>query len=446
MARKPWRVSYRRELVEAIETVFPAQWFSQFPSHGNSVWTPQKVFWVSLVMSWLPTATLHEQFEAACDVIRQVHPRWPLGTSLSGFLAARQRLRDELRRPLVRRLRSLVTAYFQRWRVRGWLLFGVDGSRFETPRTRSNEAGLGCAGKESTTPQVFQTTLQHIGTGLVWDFRLGRGTDSERRHLDDMLAELPPQSMLTADAGFISFDLCTWLHEHQHPFVLRVGGNARLLQGLDSPDWEVEQQLVGRLVYLWPQKKQHLPPVVLRLIVVHDEHRQPIYLVTNILDEEQLSDTDAAEIYRLRWQLELYYRFVKQTFDHQRLHSRTPAMSLAEQAWTVVGLWVLQLISVEQLLAAKKLPASWSAAKARDAARRLLRRALTADSCVRARTFRRQLQAATVDDYRRGGPKQIRDWPRKKQAAPPGPPKIQPATAAQRQRAQRLRNRQLTRF
>jgi IS4 transposase len=446
MARKPCRVSYRRELVEAIDSVFPAQWFSQFRSHGNSVWTPHKVFWVCVVMCWQPPATLHEQFEAACDVIREVHPRWQLSTSLSGFLAARQRLLDELRRPLVRRLQVLATAYFQVWRVRGWLLFGVDGSRFEACRTQSNESGLGCAGKAATTPQVFQTTLQHIGTGLVWDFRIGPGTDSERRHLDDMLTGLPPQSMLTADAGFISFDLCTWLHGHQHPFVLRVGGNARLLQGLESPDWEVQQHVAGRVVYLWPQQKQHLPPVVLRLIVVHDECRQPIYLVTNILDEEQLSDADAAEIYRLRWQLELYYRFVKQTFDHKRLHSRTPATSLAEQAWTIIGLWVLQLISVEQLLAAGKQPTSWSAAKARDAARRLLRRALTEDTCVVAHTFRRQLQVATVDESRRRGPKQIRDWPRKKQERPPGPPKVQPATAVQRQRAQRLRNRQLTKL
>jgi hypothetical protein len=446
MARKPRQVSYRRELVEAIEAVFPAQWFSQFRSHGNSGWTPQKVFWVCVVMSWQPPATLHEQFEAARDVIREVHPRWQLSTSLSGFLAARQRLMDELRRPLGLRLQLLAMAHFEVWRVRGWLLLGVDGSRFETCRTRSNEAGLGCAGKAATTPQVFQTTLQHIGTGLVWDFRLGPGTDSERRHLDEMLHALPPQSMLTADAGFISFDLCTWLYEHQHPFVLRVGGNVRLLQGLDSRDWEVEQELHGQRVHLWPQSKGDVPPVVLRLIVVHDQHRQPIYLVTNILDEEQLSAADAAEIYRLRWQLELYYRFVKQTFDHKRLHSRTPATSLAEQAWTVIGLWVLQLISVEQLLAAGKQPTSWSAAKARDAARRLLRRALTEDTCVAAQTFRRQLQSATVDNYHRRGPKQIRDWPRKKQETPPGPPKIQAAKAEQRQRAQRLRNRQLTRL
>jgi hypothetical protein len=430
-------------LVESIESVFPAQWFSQFSSHRNCGWTPQKVLWVSVVMSWQPPGTLTEQFEAARLVIRKVRPRWSLPRSVSGFLTARQRVLEQLHGPLIMRMQLLVAAYFHQWRVCGWLLFGVDGSRFETCRTRSNEAGLGCAGKESTTPQVFQTTLQHIGTGLVWGVRLGPGTDSERRHLDAMLPELPPQSMLTADAGFISFDLCAWLHAHQHPFVLRVAGNVCLLQGLDVPQWAVEQEVQGSTVCLWPQGKRDQPPVVLRLIVVQDADRQPVYLVTNVLDEAQLSDGDAAEIYQLRWRLELYYRSVKQTFAHPRLHSRTPGTSLAEQLWTVLGLWALQLISVEQLISAGQQPASWSAAKARRAMRRLLQLALTDGTCLPTQTFRRQLGRAQLDRYRRCGSKQIRDWPRKKQQPPPRPPKIRLATEHQRQRAQQLRNQEL---
>jgi IS4 transposase len=441
MAWTPCRVSYRHELNSAISEIFPAQWFSQFSSHGNSDWTPQKIFWGSILMSWQPQETLGEQFQSARDVLRDVFPRWTLGRSSSGFFDARQRLMDEMQGPLVRRLKSLVSQYFEDWRVRGWMLFSVDGSRFETCRSKANEQVLGCAGKESTTPQVFQTTLLHVGTGLPWDFRLGPGTDSERRHLEEMLDSLPEKSMLTADAGFISFNLCRWLMKLSYSFVLRVGSNMHLLTKLG---WDVERE--GKTVYLWPKKQRHLPPVVLRLIVVREPGRQAVYLVTNIFDEDLLSDADAAEIYRLRWGQELYYRSFKQTLGHKTLRSRTPQMSLVEQTWHVIAMWLLQLLTAQELMAAGKAPTSWSAAKARAAIRRLMTRALTERSCSTEQTFRRKLQAATIDGYNRAGPKQIRHWPRKKQDKPPGPPKIHLATDGERQQAQRLRDAKVARL
>jgi len=61
-------------------------------------------------------------------------------------------------------------------------------------RTAANENELKCAGKKKTGPQLFVTTLLHMGTGIPWDFRIGPGTASERRHLEEMLADLPPRS------------------------------------------------------------------------------------------------------------------------------------------------------------------------------------------------------------------------------------------------------------
>lgn len=434
MAWKPQRRSYRRELMDAIATVFPPQWFSRFSSHGNADWTPLKIFWASTVMSWQPQVTLREQFEAACDLLREVFPAWTIGDSLSGFLAARVRLLPRMRDPILLRLRQFVAGHLDGWRVRGWAVFGVDGSRFEAPRTTPNEQALGCAGQEGTTPQVFQTTLLHIGTGLPWDFRLGPGTQSERRHLDDMRDALPPRSLLTADAGFISFELCRWLTRNRHDFVLRVGGNIRLLTGLG---WTVETE--GRTVSLWPTRCRDQPPVVLRLIVVRDDQKRPVYLVTNIHDEKVLSDEDAAEIYRLRWSLELHYRSLKQTLCHKTLRSRTPEGVLAEQTWHVLASWLLQLLTARELIASGSHPASWSAAKARDVVRRVLRRVIQGRSVRNMPLLRDQLCQAVVDRYRRVGPKQIRRWPRPKQDKPPGPPKIQPATRDDLQQLQRLR-------
>ncbi len=436
MARKPCGISYRDALVEAMTWAVPPQWFCQFSVHGNAVWTPQKVFWMSLVMSWQPPATLREQFEAAVDVLRQVRPRWELGTSLSGFLKAREHLTGQMADPLKQWMQEKVSAYFEQWRVRGWLLFGVDGSRFETCRTQDNEQTLGCAGKVATTPQVFQTTLLHIGTGLVWDYRLGPGTDSERRHLDAMLPDLPRQSLLTADAGFISFKLCRWLEAEGIRFLLRVGSNIHLLTGLLGEEGRLEVK--GKRVYLWPQDQRHLPPMVLRLIVIQSEGREPVTLVTNILEERELSDSDAYEIYQLRWELELHYRSHKQTLGHDHLQSRTGQMTLTEQHWHVLATWILQWNTTLALIAAGKDSADWSAAKARTATRTLLRKALMGAVSAPDMSYAQQLQKATKDNYPRTGPKEIRKWPRKKQDKPPKPAKIRPANPREVKLAQRL--------
>src|SRR4029453_634829 len=112
--------------------------------------------------------------------------------------------------------------------------FAADGSRLECPRTAANEAGLGCAGKRKTGPQLFLTTLWHMGTGLPWAFRIGPGTASERRHLEAMLPELPRQALVIADAGFTGYDLYRRLLAAQMNFLLRVGANVQLLRKLGS--------------------------------------------------------------------------------------------------------------------------------------------------------------------------------------------------------------------
>jgi hypothetical protein len=72
-------------------------------------------------------------------------------------------LRPALSRRLRQQIKNLAGRY---WQQEGWCDFAVDGSRLECPRTRANQQVLKCAGREKTGPQLFLTTLLHIGTGL----------------------------------------------------------------------------------------------------------------------------------------------------------------------------------------------------------------------------------------------------------------------------------------
>lgn len=316
--------------------------------------------------------------------------------------------------------------------VLGWQLFAVDGSRFECPRTTANERVLGCAGKEHTTPQRFQTTLWHWGSELPWDFRVGPGTDSEQRHLDQRLPTLPEGSLLTADANFISFGLCGELLRRRVHFVLRVGGNRTLLTELGG-----DHEVVGQTVYLWPTKHRDQPPIRLRLIVV-STGKTAVYLLTDLLAPAQLSDTDAGELYRRRCGGEVYYRTVKRTFLFAKLCSRSPYQAIIEQHAMLVSLWLLQLTSVAARRDEDLPPRRWSGATARLQVRGWLRNDLLGRSRRRAATLNHQLAIAVTDSYQRAGPKQRRHWPRKKSESPPTAPKQRPATPRERSRAKQL--------
>ena len=209
------------------------------------------------------------------------------------------------------------------WMVAGFVVFGVDGGRAELPRTKSHEAAYSPSpersgkkkrdrskqqkqaahAKKANVPQMWMTTILHVGTGLPWDWRRGPSDSSEREHALEMLDGLPPKSMLVADAGFMGYDFADRHLKAGHQVVLRVGANVRLLKKLGY----VEES--EGLVYLWPEKsaKKNQLPLVFRLVVAQGR-RHPIYLLTSIRDPMELSDAQVFEIDKKRWGIELFYR------------------------------------------------------------------------------------------------------------------------------------------
>jgi hypothetical protein len=272
-----------------------------------------------------------------------------------------------------------------------------------------------------------RTTLWHLGTGLPWAFRVGPGTASERRHMNRMVAELPPGAMLIADAGFPGYPLCRRLILNHHSFLIRVGGNIALIEALGY----LHEERDG-LVYLWPSRHRRWRPLVLRLIRLAAGPRT-MCLLTNVLDEGRLDAADALALYELRWGGEVFYRSYKQTMRHRVLLSRTPETCRAEAVWALLGLWLLGLMTVPRIVAAGGEPGDLSVAGARD----VVRRALRGGRPPRGRVPRlgRELAESRKDRCRRLSFKGARNYPRKKRERPPGPPKIRPATPAEVRRA-----------
>jgi hypothetical protein len=417
-------------LLHAIGKFLPHRGLALRSGDQRVRWTDRLLVVTAIVMSWQVTWSLKDAFEACWQVVTGMYPtRRRAGHSYEGFIKALQRRSQRLLSMVAAALRdaipSVAGAY---WRIGDWVVMGVDGSRIECPRTAANEAAFGCAGKDKTTPQQFLTTVLHVGTGLIWDWRRGGGKEAERNHLREMLAALPAKALLLADAGFTGYELLKAVIDSGRSFIIRAGGNVRLLKRLGFALREHDG-----IVYLWPQARRGKPPLVLRLVTVRDG-RKTVYLLTSVLEERELSDSQVATMYRRRWCLEVFYRSLKQTMIKHKMHSATPGKAQVELDWALAGLWTLGLLTVQRMVQRRADPAEWSVATALRAVRRVMRG-------WGSRHAARNLWAlgrAVKDRYRRRRPKAARDWPHKKTEQPPSPPTIRTATARERHAAQRF--------
>jgi hypothetical protein len=458
------------DLRRALDWIVTSDIFANVRLHGNVKWKPLALVCLAIFWVWSSQPGL---VEAAKDAIATVAKLFGSDgvavASYQALTAALVRYTPQLLPPLWTRLQSLMRQSGQAgWRVGKWLVLAVDGSRVGVPRTQRNEARFNKPRKprgkkksrtkkrgrhaqrkrqkqrskshydpQAVGPQVWLTLLWHVGLRLPWCWMLGPSYASERAHLETLLHQLrfPEFTLFCADAGFVGYEFWRSILDHGHSFLIRVGGNVRLLKCLGL----VRQR--GDIVYCWPdaamRKKQ--PPLVLRLLRFHDG-RGDVYLVTNILDDEELTTEQASLIYRRRWGIELQFRSLKQTYGRAKLRARTPEIAEIELHWSLLGLTMLQLLAMKEQTRAGEPADKTSIA----AVLRIIRSMIAERSEKRppSASLGKRLENATTDSYQRHGKKQSRNYPRRKEEPCTGPPIILTATPEQRERARNLLPRQ----
>ena len=409
----------------ALDWLVAPRMFGRLSFRKDCSWTPQALVQAALVWAWGEEAALTDRYVTARQTIAQRRDGQCESVSYQAFLKLLKRHSALLLLALVEALqRRMRQSLSECYRVAGYLVFGVDGTRIDAPRTLANEQafGAGCrtrrrgrrrraARKKAAAPRLWLTTLWHVGSGLPWSWTHGPSDSSERGHLLDMLARLPERSLVTADAGFTGYEFWQALLAAGHDFLIRVGANVTLLKQLGY------FREGGGRVYLWPDKqaRRRRPPLVLRLVVAHGG-KHPVYLVASVLATSALSDRQLVELYRARWGVEVFYRSFKQTFGRRKLRCASPDNALVELDWSLVGLWAACLYAKVQQRQTGADLAQTSVA----GVLRILRRAIRDPQ----RPLAPLLTLALVDGYHRQS-KTSRDYPRKKTDAPAtSPPHI----------------------
>ncbi len=420
--------TYQKDLLHAIGECLPKRGLPLQSDDSRVRWTPRLLVTAAVLSTWAVASTCQEAFDIARKAVVEMYPtRRRPGTSYQGFgKAMRQQSSQLLARVVASLRRGTRDLAGKCWRDNGWVVMGVDGSSVKCPRTKANERAFRYSGKDRSAPKQALSTLFHVATGLPWAWRRGDARADEVTQFRALLDDLPEKTLLLADAYYTGYDLLRSLHGRGHRFIIRVGSNVSLLRKLSY----AMQERCG-IVYLWPKGKQTgSPPLVLRLVKIR-HRRHPVYLVTNVLADSALSDSDIGRLYRLRWGIEVLFRSLKQTMGRGNLRSGSPGAARRELDWAMVGLWMLGLMT--QRAMGRRRQRKWSVAKARRAVRRAMG---TLPGRRPAGGLRAALRQARGDSYTRSRSKQSRNYPRKKKHKLPGPPKLRMATDQEILRAQ----------
>lgn len=420
---------YRQPLLKRISPFLECVQAVADPSGRRGRWTPAAASMAAVLMALDPGCALGVRCEDALASLGRERAHRCVGRTYNGLLKALERqahavlpvLKTDLRRHARMALEKIP-------RVAGWTLLAVDGSKEELPRTRSHEATFGIA-DNGVFPQAFVTTVVEVQTGLPWDGRIGPARSSEKAHLIEMIPELPADALLLADANFGGYPIWSALHAAGMRFLLRVGGAASLIRGL-WPRADIECR--GDIVYVWPVNHQkQVAPLRLRLIRA-GSRKNPVYLLTNVIDPRVLSKPAAGRAYRMRWGVELFYRTLKRTLGYAKLRSRSGRRARIELEWGLIAAAISTMLGVQIQHRRRIDPRRLSPASLIRALRRALLRGGNRPDLDRA------IAAAVRDRYARRGPKQARHRPITKNTPFPltlKPPRIRPATPSERRRA-----------
>lgn len=392
-------------------------------------WSDRLLVLVALIMHWASGSSLAERFALARSCVVEIHPtRKRPGAGYNGFIDCLARHHTRLLETLMITLRRRVVELAgDSYRTFGFVVFGVDGTKIELPRSDSNLDHFGTGGRKDADPEMILCGLFHLATRSLWSFAHDVAKGSERALMALMLPCLPKDSLVLADAGFVGWNMMSALIDAGQHFVIRAGANVKLITALGGHVQEREG-----IVYLWPsrQQKKNIPPIVLRRVTVRDGKGREMCLLTNVLDEKRLSDKQVVELYAMRWHVEVAYRWLKESLHGRRMQSTSAKHARMEMDWTLMSLWTLTLISLAQGVPGKSLSIAGTL--------RVVRGAMTRSRQGRHERLSVQLRRARRDTCTRRSSKSKRRWPKKGRLHRCGIPLARTADAEERARYQAL--------
>lgn len=187
-------------------------------------------------------------------------------------------------------------------------------------------------------------TLLDLRGSIPTFIHITDGKTHEVNVLDDLLIE--PGAFYLMDRGYLDFARLFVIHQSQAFFVTRAKSNTkfkrRYSHPVDRANTSVLCDQTGVLTVFYSSKDY---PAALRRVVVRDEAGKRIAFLTNNF---ALGPEMIAALYRQRWQVELFFKWIKQ---HLRIKAflGTSENAVKTQIWIAVCTYVLIAIVKKRL-------------------------------------------------------------------------------------------------
>jgi hypothetical protein len=173
----------------------------------------------------------------------------------------------------------------------------------------------------------------HISDGKLHDVNV----------LDVLIAE--PGAFYVMDRGYLDFDRLYRLHLAASFFVTRAKSNFRFKRVYSRPVDRTTGLLCDQEVQLTVFYSQQAYPERLRRIRYRDGEGRRLVFLTNHMTLEPLT---ICELYRSRWQVELFFKWIKQHLRIKRFFG-TSENAVKTQVWIAVSVYVLVAIARKRL-------------------------------------------------------------------------------------------------
>ena len=188
----------------------------------------------------------------------------------------------------------------------------------------------------STKAAIKLHTLLDLRGSIPTFIHISDGKTHEVRILDALTPE--PGAFYLFDRGYLDFARLHTFHEAGSFFLIRAKRGLRFKrrysQPVDRRNTAVLCDQIGVLEVFYSKQGY---PTPLRRIVVREESGERITFLTN---NTRLAPATLAELYRCRWQVELFFKWIKQ---HLRIKAffGTSENAVKTQIWIAVATYVL---------------------------------------------------------------------------------------------------------